>query len=77
MINYYIKDGKLKVFVKPNKSKNNIIYGDNNELIIELNAQPEDNKANTELLKFLKKQTKKQWKIISGFKSRNKVLELI
>ena len=74
-INNHIKDGRLEIYIKPNKQKNNIIL--NEKVTIELNAIPEDGKANHELLKYLKKLTKKQWRIVSGLKSRKKILELI
>jgi len=46
-------------------------------IIIDINAQPENDKANTELLKFLKKELKTTFKIKSGKTSRIKFLEVV
>ena len=78
MINEYISGKRLSVYVKPNKSKSKIICWDKEKeaLIIEISAAPEKGEANMELLKLLKKVTKKQWKLVSGHSSKRKVLEL-
>jgi uncharacterized protein (TIGR00251 family) len=82
-----IIDNKLKVVVKPNASKTEVLsIGDGEEscgcdeigvVRIAVKAIPDKNKANIELVKFLSKLLKKKVKIISGLKSRNKVLEVI
>ncbi|MFH1521550.1 MAG: DUF167 domain-containing protein [archaeon] len=41
-----------------------------------LKSQPKDNKANEELVKFLKKHFKKEVKIIKGFTSKRKLIEV-
>lgn len=76
--NNYINNNRISVYIKPNKPENKIIgYDkDKNALIIEINSIPEDGKANKGLLKFMKKLTKRQWKIVSGYKSRKKILEI-
>lgn len=67
----------LKVLVKPNSKKNEIFFDkDKNLYKVNIKAKPQDNKANIELLKFLKKHFKKDVKIIIGLKSRNKVIRL-
>ena len=75
-ISKYIKDRILKVIVKPNSPKTEVIGWDNNKqaLRIAVSAVPEKGKANTELLKFLKKQTGMKCEIISGAKSREKTI---
>lgn len=72
----YIKDNKLQVHIIPNSSKNEIIGWDDEkkELKLRINAPPEKNKANKELIKFLKKELKCQVEIIKGLKSRNKII---
>jgi len=74
-----IKGSKFKIIVKPN-SKENIIMGfdnDRNAYRISIKAKPEDNKANIEVIKFLSKLLKKRVKIISGLKSKEKIIEII
>lgn len=66
---------KIKVKVKPMSEKQSI-EKINNKYIINLKQKPEDNKANIELLKLLKKKFKKNVKIIKGLKSKNKVVEI-
>lgn len=44
--------------------------------VVKLKSSVENNKANMELVKFLRKYFKKQIKIKSGFTSRKKVLEV-
>lgn len=75
-IQKHIKAGILKVIVKPNAPKTEIISWDDNKqaLRIAVSAVPDKNKANNNLLKFLKKQTGKKCEIVSGTKSREKVI---
>ncbi|MBW2987117.1 DUF167 domain-containing protein [Candidatus Woesearchaeota archaeon] len=72
----YIKDNKLQIHIIPNSDKNEIIGWDDKkkELRIKINAPPEKNKANAELLKFLKKNLKHKVEIIKGLKSRTKTI---
>lgn len=69
---------KFKVIVKPNSKENKIIEfnKDSNTYKIQIKAKPEDNKANIKLIKFLSKSLKKKVRIVSGFKSREKIIEL-
>ena len=73
-----IKELKFKVIVKPNSKENKIIEFNKeaNAYKIQIRAKPEDNKANIELIKFLSKSLKKKARIVSGFKSREKIIEL-
>ena len=66
---------KLKIKVKPNSGKQEVIKKDNFYLI-KLKSPPENNKANIELIKLLKKYFKQDIKIKSGFTSRMKIVEL-
>lgn len=72
----YIEGNKLQVRIIPNSSKNEIVGWDpeKKELRIKINALPEKNKANTELLKFLKKELKRPVEIVKGLKSRTKTI---
>ena len=77
-ISKYIKNNRLKILVKPNSSKNRIIKWDSDKKALRVNikAPPESGKANLEAVKFFTKLLKKNIKIISGFKSKQKVLNL-
>jgi len=70
----------LKIKVVPKSSVNKICEKmANGVLKIKITAPAVDNKANEELIKFLSKEMKKkksQIKIISGFTSREKILEI-
>ncbi|MFW6014763.1 MAG: DUF167 domain-containing protein [Candidatus Nanoarchaeia archaeon] len=78
MISEYIKDGKLKVIIKPNSKKNEVIGFDkeNQGLRISIKEPAEKDKANRELLKFITKETGKKASIKSGAKSKTKILEI-
>ena len=73
-----ISQKSFKIIVKPNARKNEILGYDQNRQAYRINikAKPEDNKANIELIKFLSKSLKKKVRIVSGFKSREKVVEI-
>ncbi|HRY37058.1 MAG TPA: DUF167 domain-containing protein [Candidatus Magasanikbacteria bacterium] len=70
----------LKIKVIPKSSVNKICEEMANGILkIKITAPAVDNKANEELIKFLSKEMKKkksQIKIISGFTSREKTLEI-
>jgi uncharacterized protein (TIGR00251 family) len=72
----YIKNNYLKILVKPNSPKTEIVKWDTerNALRVNIHAQPEDNKANVEVVKFFSKLLKKKVVIKSGLKSREKLL---
>lgn len=74
-----IHGNKFKVLVKPNSEEDKIesFDKDKNLYRISIKARPEDNKANVELIKFLSKLLKKRVRIVSGLKSREKMLEII
>ncbi len=73
-----IKQGIIKVILKPNSSKNKIKEFDpeKNTYRIEIKAPAENNKANIELVKFLSRALKKDVKIIRGFKSKEKLIKI-
>ena len=67
---------KLKIKVKPNSGEQSVEKkGD--EFIVKLKSAPENNKANLELVKVLKKYFGKEVKIKSGFTSRRKIVEVL
>ena len=73
-----IKEAVFKVIVKPNSGENKIERFDKerNAYKISIKAKPENSKANIELIKFLSKELKKKVRIVSGFKSREKIIGL-
>ncbi|MBT6995441.1 DUF167 domain-containing protein [Candidatus Woesearchaeota archaeon] len=68
----------MKVIVKTNCSENKINYDDSRSCYkVGIKAKPVDGKANVEIEKFLSKHFGKKLKIISGFKSKIKLLKEI
>lgn len=67
----------IEIRAKPNSSKSEITFDENNKIIVYLKSIPDENKANNELIKLFKKQLKLKVEIISGFKSRNKKLKIL
>jgi len=67
---------KLKVKVKPSSGKQEIKKISDDEYQIKLKSKPENNKANIELVKLLKKYFKKEVKILKGKTSKNKIIEV-
>lgn len=74
----YVENELLKVHVKPNSKKTEIIGYDSEKKILKVAiSEPADkNKANLEVVKFFSKLLKKQVKIKSGLKSKEKTLIL-
>ena len=64
----------LNITVKPNSPKTKILEEAGNNLKIAVAAPASDNKANQELIKFLKKKFKKNIKIIRGLTSKKKLV---
>lgn len=67
---------KIKIKVKPNSGEQSVNKKED-FYIVKLKSAPENNKANLELVKLLRKYFKKQVKIKSGFSSRDKIVELV
>ncbi len=78
IISELIEDNKLKVVVRPNSKKTELIEVDKVRGVVKiaLKEPAENNKANFELLKFLKKHLKKEVKIKKGQNSKEKILEI-
>lgn len=72
----FIKNNRLSVIVKPNAKKTQILSFDDstNTVKIAIAAEPEDDKANKELIRFVSKQLKKKALIERGRTSKEKVL---
>jgi len=66
---------KIEVKVKPASGKQDI-KKINGKYIVSLKQKTEDNKANIELLKFLKKKFKREVRLVKGLKSKNKIVEI-
>ncbi len=64
---------EIKVKVKSGRSE---IIEDNGKYIAFLKSEPEKGKANLELVKIAKKYFKKNARIVSGLKSKRKVIEI-
>ena len=73
-----ISENKFKVIVKLNSDKNEIVGfdADKSAYIVRIKARAQDNKANIELIKFLSKTTGRKARILSGLKSKTKLIEL-
>lgn len=65
---------KLKIKVIPNSKKEEIIEG--NPLIVKVRESAEKNKANIAVINLLSRHFKKRIKIVSGFASRKKIIEI-
>ncbi len=63
----------ISITAKPNSRAFNAMI-DENRIVICLKSRPEDNKANIELIKELKRLLKKEVSIVSGEKSKKKKL---
>jgi uncharacterized protein (TIGR00251 family) len=77
-IQQYIKNSYLKILVKPNSPKTEIIRWneDKKALRVNVHAKPEDNEANIEVVKFFSKLLKKKVVIKSGLRSKEKLLKI-
>jgi len=67
---------KVNVKLHPNTSKEQIKKISEKELEIWIKEKPIDNMANIKLIKTLKRYFNKDIKIVSGFTSKNKVIEI-
>lgn len=68
---------RINIKVQPNSGRQEIQQISEKEYKVFLKKSPEDNKANLELIKLLKKYFKKETNIIRGFTSKRKVVEII
>ncbi len=75
-ISKYIHNGTLQVKVIPQAGRTELKEEDG-KLKLYLKSAPEKGKANTELIKFFKKEFKLSVRIKSGETNREKVLEVV
>lgn len=71
---------RLSIRAKPNARETKITAYETNDkkecvLHVDIAAQPEDNKANIALLKFLRRMTKKDVRLVTGARSKDKTVE--
>ena len=73
-----IKQGIIKIIVRPNAAKSEVIGYDIEKKAYRINIRsaPEKNKANLEIIAFFKKRYKLNVRILRGLRSREKILEL-
>jgi len=74
-----LKQGKIQVYVRPNSSNSRIIGYDagKSAYIVEVKSPPEKGKANAEIIKLFFRQLKNRARIVSGFTSRKKIVEIL
>lgn len=67
----------FKIIVKTGQPKTEILDFDKerNAYRMNIHAKPENNKANIEMISYLRKHLKKDIKILSGFTSREKLIK--
>lgn len=72
----YISNNTLSIIVKPNATKTRIIGFDENRNAMKVEVKPpsEENKANIEIVKYFRRLTGKNVNIISGLKSKRKLI---
>ena len=65
----------IKLKVKPNSKKTEILRKENNEIVLAVKSPAENNKANLEIIKFFSRKLKTKIMIAKGLKSRNKIID--
>lgn len=78
-ISRVLEQGRVKVLVRPSRPKNAIRGWDaaRQALRVDIQAPPEQGKANKELVKFLSKTWKMKVELIQGFTSKEKYLRIL
>ena len=67
----------VKVKIKPNSEKQEIIRSDDEDYIVKVKSPAQNNKANIEMIKLLEKYFKRTVRIKSGFRGRKKIVEVM
>ena len=75
MIEIFGKYDSIEITVKTNMAKTKITSEKDGVYKVNVKAQPQNNKANLEIIKFFTKLSKKRVKIIKGLTSKKKVLK--
>jgi len=68
---------RITIRLKPNAKDSKVVSQNINHYVVEVKSAPEKGKANIELVKFMSKHLGKKVRIVSGLKSRDKVLEVL
>jgi uncharacterized protein len=78
MIEDHLNKNTLKIIVKPNSNKTQIIKWDKEKKALRINVKspPQKGKANIEIVKFFTKLLKKKVLIKSGLSSKEKILQI-
>lgn len=76
---YSLKSGDVfEIKARPNSSKSEVIWDkDLEKIVVYVHSVPDNNKANLEILKVLRKEFKLRCEIVSGDKSREKKLRVL
>ena len=69
-----ITNNRLSIRVKPKAKQTKITKVESGVAFIDVAAPPEDNKANIELLKFLRRHTGRPCRLVQGAASKSKVV---
>jgi uncharacterized protein (TIGR00251 family) len=70
---------KLKITVKPNARRDEVVRNGDGTLLVRVNAPPVEGKANERVIELLSEflqKPKRSISIISGFKGKNKIVEI-
>lgn len=70
---------KLRITVKPNARKNEVTRSADGSLVIRVNVPPIEGKANERVIEVLSEylnKPKRSIAIVSGFKGKNKIIEV-
>lgn len=68
---------RIQVKVKARAPRSEVLKEENNVFFVAVAAPPEGGKANRELVRFFSKKFGKKYRIVSGLKSKNKILESV
>lgn len=74
----YLKKGRVKIIIKANSPENRITGYDEDRdaLRVEIKEPAQDNKANIEIIKYFRKLTGRNVRILRGITSKRKTIEL-
>jgi len=67
----------MKIKIHPGSSQEKIVNIGNDNYDVWIREKPIENKANISIIKLFKKELGLKIKIVSGFSSKNKVVEII
>jgi uncharacterized protein len=70
---------KFKIIVKPNAKKNEVMQNPDGTLVVRVTVPPIEGKANEKVIEVLSEylnKSRRSISIISGFKGKNKIIEV-